>query len=383
MKVMRLVLNVILVFRGCNAFVSVKSPSAPFEKKRFLGVDGPFLSRRRRKIYLDLDDEIEKDQPLGVERSSDVTGSRRRKRMKRRVDYPSFAYNAQNQYEAMRRSPLDSPTNGEETDVIATYKRPCNDPRTVSIPEKPPKDESSTLFDRFINAITAPNFGFLPIELVQVTNAARSTRLLNNRCYARKEAFQAENIAVPPSLSDLSPPAPKPLDRVWISSTFRIGCFALAFFSLPFLTKLLNMFVTMAPDELDDITGRFSPGISILYGTFISLTLSILYNRQQAIQSNVSQESSLLTMLIRNLLSLFRQDKELAVRAGQCAADQIRTLVRGSRGGELLQMMYSDPYDRMMELIDLREDDLIAKGEMDLLAGKGVSIICVLYRRYS
>jgi Protein of unknown function (DUF4239) len=112
-------------------------------------------------------------------------------------------------------------------------------------------------------------------------------------------------------------------------------------------------------------------GISILYGTFVSLTLSILYNRQQSIQSVVSQEASLITMMIRNLLCLLKDDKELAILAGQCAADQIRTLVRGSRGGELMGMMYSDPYDRMMELIDLRENDLIAKGQTDL-GGKGV-----------
>ena len=76
-------------------------------------------------------------------------------------------------------------------------------------------------------------------------------------------------------------------------------------------------------------------------------------------------------MMIRNLLCLLKDDKELAILAGQSAADQIRILVRGSRGGELMCMMYSDPYDRMMELIDLRENDLIAKGQTDL-GGKGV-----------
>jgi len=342
---MKLAVSVSLLLPFANGFVSVKSPRP-----------------QNFRLFLDDDDELKRDQPFGV----DGAKPKRRKRIKRRVDYPSFAYDTQRQYEAMRRA-TDSP----DTDVIATYKQECKDPRTVSIPEKKKKYENMSAFDIFINAVTSPNFGFLPLELMQVSNAAQSTRLLNNRCYARKEPFDAENIGVPPSLSDLSPPTAKPLDKVWISSTFRIGCFALAFFSLPLITELLNKFVTMAPDQLDDITGRFSPGISILYGTFVSLTLSILYNRQQAIQSNVSQESTLLTMLIRNLLSLFKEDKELAVRAGQCASDQIRTLVRSSRGGELLQMMYSDPYDRMMELLDLREDDLIAKGQTDL-GGKGV-----------
>ena len=304
------------------------------------------------------DDTEKKEQqpPNGLDQSE----RKRRKRMKRRVDYPSFAYDARGQYESMRRYKPD-----------AAYKRPGEVPRTVSIPEKVPTVQKLSLFDRIIDAITSPNFG-LPYEIQSVTKSAQKTRLLNNRCYARKEPFVAENIAVPPSLSDLSPPPSQPLDRIWISSTFRIGSFLLAFCALPLLTEFLSNFVTMEPDELDEITGRFSPGISILYGTFVSLTLSILYNRQQAIQSNVSQESSLLTLLIRNMLSLCKDDKELAVRAGQCAADQIRTLVRTSRGGELLLMMYSDPYDRMLELLDLKEDDYIAKGQTDL-GGKGVS----------
>jgi hypothetical protein len=197
-------------------------------------------------------------------------------------------------------------------------------------------------------------------------------------------------------LADLSPPPPKPLDKLWISSPFRVLTFILAFFSLPIITELLNSYVvTMAPEQLDEITSKFGPGkhlrrsvlaccnvfhsqfrvlvigISILYGTFISLTLSILYNRQQSIQSIVSQEACLITMMLRNLLCLLKDDKELAILAGQCAADQIRTLVRGSRGGELICIIYSDPYDRMMELIDLRENDLIAQGQTDF-GDKGV-----------
>lgn len=340
----------------------------------------PYQSSPRRldgsRLYLDDDEHQRRDQRLGMEGSK---GKRSQRRIKRRVDYPSFAYDAKGQYEAMRRS-LDnnrtSKCDDDDSELIATYKLPSQDPRKISIPERQRRKENIPLLDRLINAATSPNFGFLlPLEMLQVSNSAQSTRLLNNRCYARKEPFETENIAVPPNLSDLAPPAAKPLDRIWISSTFRIGSFALAFFSLPLITELLNNFVTMEPDQLDNITGRFSPGISILYGTFVSLTLSILYNRQQAIQSNVSQEATLLTMLIRNLLTLFKNEKELAVRAGQCAADHIRTLVRGSRGGELLQMMYSDPFDRMMELLDLMEEDYIAKGQTDL-GGKGVRSTC-------
>ena len=130
----------------------------------------------------------------------------------------------------------------------------------------------------------------------------------------------------------------------------------------------------MPPEQLDDIVSKFGPGIAILYGTFVSLTLSILYNRQQSIQENVAKESSLVTLITRDLLSLLRKDKVLAIEAGQCAADHIRTLVRGSRGGELLLLMYSDPFARMNDLIDRKEEMFLESGKTDL-DGKGVSVL--------
>lgn len=95
-----------------------------------------------------------------------------------------------------------------------------------------------------------------------------------------------------------------------------------------------------------------------MYGTFISLTLSILYNRQRDIQDNVATECALITIVTRTMLSLFKDSREMAIEAGQCAADQVRTLVRSSRGAELMLVMYSDPYARMLELLDRHEDGL-------------------------
>lgn len=102
----------------------------------------------------------------------------------------------------------------------------------------------------------------------------------------------------------------------------------------------------------DEITSKFGPVIAILYGTFVSLTLSILYERQRKIQESVGVEASFLVYITRIMLSLFRKDKENAIEAGQCSADQIRTLVKSSRGEELMLIMYSDPYARMFDLVD-------------------------------
>jgi hypothetical protein len=112
------------------------------------------------------------------------------------------------------------------------------------------------------------------------------------------------------------------------------------------------------------------------------LTLSILYGRQQEIQDDVAIESSMLVFATRTLLSLFRQSPRLAEEAGQCSADQIRTLVKGSRGGELILLMYSDPYARMLELVDCYEERMIAEGKTDM-DGRGVSAVEIVPMRYT
>ena len=73
----------------------------------------------------------------------------------------------------------------------------------------------------------------------------------------------------------------------------------------------------------------------------------------------VSSESAMIALLQRNLLSLFCFDRQRAIEASQCVADQIRTLVTGSRGEELMGLIYSDPYARILELIEGREAQLM------------------------
>ena len=198
-----------------------------------------------------------------------------------------------------------------------------------------------------------------------ISQSSRKTRLRAERSYARREPFQFDNIAVPPSLSDLSPPPVAPFEGFWISTPARLMSYVVFYFAFPFITRFVDSFVTMPGELLDEITGKFAPGISILYGTFVSLTLSILYNRQRTIQDNVGTECSYLVVMTRNMLSLCADNRERAVEAGQCAADQIRTLVRSSRGEELMLLMYSDPYARMRELVDLHEEELYCRGRDD------------------
>jgi hypothetical protein len=236
-----------------------------------------------------------------------------KERSQRCVDFPSFAYKDQSRYDSTKTQ-------------AQTFK--------VDIGTK-----NQTQLDPDVSLRTAGwSNPTLPIEwgLLQITSSATRTRLLNERAYAKTEPFKQENLSKPPTLQDLSPPLSSAVDTFWIGTTARIINLVAPYIAFPYIIRFLDRFVTMPPEQLDDIVSKFGPGIAILYGTFVSLTLSILYNRQQSIQENVAKESSMVVMVTRDLLSLFRRDQDLAIEAGQCAADHIRTLVRGSRGGELM-----------------------------------------------
>ena len=209
-------------------------------------------------------------------------------------------------------------------------------------------------------------YKFFEPEFANVERARERARLATSRTYARSTAFKPENVSKPPTLRDLAPPETKPVDRYWAGAGFRIIVLVAAYNLFPYVTDFADGFVTMEPDQLDEITGKFGPGLSILYGTFVSLTLNIQYNRQQSIQKQVSTESSLLALVQRNILSIFRDDRESAIEGSQCVADQLRTLVRGSRGQEMMGLIYSDPYARILELIEEREYRLMTENGNDL-----------------
>jgi hypothetical protein len=209
----------------------------------------------------------------------------------------------------------------------------------------------------------------LPMEpglFLSVADAARRTRLLVDRSYANAETYNSENLNRPPRLTDLDPPSPKKIETFWISIPSRLLSFMVPFLTFPSIMKTLTMMMdTSVVDnsQLVQIASDFAPGVAILYGTFLSLTLSVLYNRQQNLQNDIALETSLLMYLTRIVLNLFRADEAGALQAGQCVADQVRALVKSSRANELILLMYSDPYARLMELVDMREAKLKGDGD--------------------
>jgi hypothetical protein len=284
------------------------------------------------------------------------------RRRKRSVDYPSFAYQkndfGDNKPKDKRVGIKYTVSGGHnETERIIRTRTP----RAVSVP-KVDGVTTMTWLDKIFYYGIGSTYG-------DVYKTASRTRLLVERAYALPGPFAAENMTMPPSLEDLAIRPREPFEGFWIGTPARLLSFGGAYLVFPLLTQFLDHFVTMAPEQLDEITSKFAPGISILYGTFVSLTLSILYTRQRDIQGNVALECSFLVLMTRNLLSVFKYNKEKAIEAGQCAADQIRTLVRSSRGAELMLLMYSDPYARMLELIEIQEEELFL--EMGSLGRSG------------
>ncbi len=124
-------------------------------------------------------------------------------------------------------------------------------------------------------------------------------------------------------------------------------------------------------------------------GTFISLTLSILYSRQKFILEKAECETSLLVVTTHNMLTIFdkeddyddcsdlgnqgnqgnqgNHDDEQFVEVGEHIANYVRLLVMESRGYELMTIMYSDPLIGLMDsLAKKRKLQIKATGSYDV-----------------
>jgi hypothetical protein len=195
--------------------------------------------------------------------------------------------------------------------------------------------------------------------------------LLDRRSYARAGPFETKNLGNPPVVEDLLPQPTKIKDGFYLSLPAALLTFVGASISFPLMSGFLVHFFDRDPVLLDEIVGKLVPGISILYGTFMSLTLSILYDRQRKVQESVAQETSLLSFVLHNMVFLFRKDRDRMVRAGQITADQVRILLRESRGLEYMTIVYTDPYMKLLGLVEEEEERLVdAHGDF---LSKGVS----------
>lgn len=183
----------------------------------------------------------------------------------------------------------------------------------------------------------------------------KSTRLIEDRAYAKASVFSTENRGNFPIIEDLASPSSGSLGTEYTSIPLRAVIFLTAYTIFPPFITFLDSLINMSITDLQDITSRFIPGISILYGTFIALTLNKLYERINYIQDVASEECALLSLLARNIINIFEDDDELIIKGCQKIADQVRILVKESRGKELLNVMYNDPYAHILEMLSATE----------------------------
>jgi hypothetical protein len=197
---------------------------------------------------------------------------------------------------------------------------------------------------------------FLSFIDYSATPYSQVTRLVEPRAYARSDQFNKNMADVPPTIDDVAPPphgyGAVGLFLAWNKLPARAVVGTLAYCSFPYILECLS-FITrnVESDALLSLVNTWLPGVSIVLGTYVSLTLSILYDRFTRMQETVYKEASILALTCHSLLHLFENDKDAAVEGTQCIADQIRILVRESRGREIMGVIYSDPYARILDLL--------------------------------
>lgn len=196
---------------------------------------------------------------------------------------------------------------------------------------------------------------FLSLLFGNLLGVSRESRLLKGRSYALKKVFASDNLEKMATLEDLSTPKTKWTKRIWFSSLFRVTMLVTSFYSFPGIVG----FVSAHVESLDSIRNQnqFYSGITIIYATVISLTLSIQYDRQQKITELCAKETSVLLLMSRRILKLFQDDQEKLLESCYCIMDQVRLLVKASRGRELMKMIYSGPYEGIENvLLDRKEE---------------------------
>jgi len=210
----------------------------------------------------------------------------------------------------------------------------------------------------------------------------QSVRLVEPRNYARPDQFKKENASKQPTIDDVAEPTsfygPVATFLSWNGLPARLIVGAMSYFAFPFIIDFLeNATQSLDDEDLATLVNTFLPGVSIVLGTYFSLTISILYDRFTKMQEALNLEAGFLALTCNNLLHLFHDDQEAAIEGAQCIADQIRTMVFDSRGKETMGVIYSDPYARILALLKEHDQD---DGRDVQLLGNIHSAVAELYR---
>jgi Protein of unknown function (DUF4239) len=224
--------------------------------------------------------------------------------------------------------------------------------------------------------------------------------LTEPRSYARANQFDSAQRQVPPSIDDVMSPTslygPVATFLAWNSLPARIIVGAMAYLTFPAIINILETFAAVdyvAQDDmaisqlgimerikfiyptawmdiekpslefikvsitdqertnLANLINLYIPGVSIVLGTYFSMTLGILYDRFSRLQQTIAEEASMLAFCFQVLLDLFAKDRNNLIPSAQSIADQINVLVRDSRGRESMRIIYNDPYANILRIV--------------------------------
>jgi hypothetical protein len=212
---------------------------------------------------------------------------------------------------------------------------------------------------------------------------SQQTRLVEPRRYALKDQFLTVNAEKAPTIDDVAMPesnyGPIATFFAWSGLPARAVVGSASYLAFPFIVDFLQGEISGVDRvELSKLVDNFLPGVAIVLGTYFSLTISILYDRFAKLQETVNAEAAILSLTLENILGVFEHDNpEAAVEGAQCIADQVRTLVFDSRGRETMQVIYNDPYARILRLLKHRDRD---KGQDSYLLADIHEAVSQLYR---
>ena len=123
---------------------------------------------------------------------------------------------------------------------------------------------------------------------LKVMEYFKSSRLLKERSYARREPFLMDYynndddndkdkdkdtamMQFQPTIQDLASPPTSNYDKFWVSSWFRIFVFSSSWTAFPFVTQFLYAEITgeskVLGEDLVVSLSSFLPAISLIYGT--------------------------------------------------------------------------------------------------------------------
>ena len=120
---------------------------------------------------------------------------------------------------------------------------------------------------------------------LKVMDYQRATRLVKERSYARKDPFLSNNLNAKPTIQDISSPQTNNLEKLWVSSWFRLLVGLASWAVFPSLTMYVHDLANNSGRGQEFISAEvafnlssFLPSVSLIYGKVkFVVCVSILY----------------------------------------------------------------------------------------------------------